>query len=149
MHMSQRCRLWGQSVCINRKRRSPKISSAISKSGQLINRGPKYDLYFLNKTAMPAILIEICFLADTPTPTLMAKLRRDLSVHCRRIKTCRRRTAVYTAFLFNASGKASILEDRKTWACPKRGASFYSACRRCAASFPSSQPEGTTGLRGV
>jgi len=40
-----------------------KVSMAISKSGELINRGAKHrsDLYFLNKTEEPAILIETCF----------------------------------------------------------------------------------------
>lgn len=39
-----------------------KVSSAISTSG-FINRGAKKrtDLFFLNKTSMPAILLEICF----------------------------------------------------------------------------------------
>lgn len=39
-----------------------KVSSAIAASGY-INRGAKKrtDLYFLNKTSMPAILLEICF----------------------------------------------------------------------------------------
>jgi N-acetylmuramoyl-L-alanine amidase len=42
---------------------SAKVSSAISASSGLINRGGKKNtgLYFLNKTAKPAILIEVCF----------------------------------------------------------------------------------------
>src|SRR5262245_15558394 len=40
-----------------------RVVNAISNSSGLINRGPKKrtDLYFLNHTAMPAILIETCF----------------------------------------------------------------------------------------
>jgi peptidoglycan hydrolase-like protein with peptidoglycan-binding domain len=40
-----------------------KVSLAISEAGEFINRGPKKnkDLYFLNKTAEPSILIEVCF----------------------------------------------------------------------------------------
>jgi len=40
-----------------------RVAGAISTSGDLINRGPKVrsDLYFLNSTDMPAILIETCF----------------------------------------------------------------------------------------
>jgi len=40
-----------------------KVSKAISEAGQLIDRGPKYrgDLFFLNQTEEPAILIETCF----------------------------------------------------------------------------------------
>jgi hypothetical protein len=39
------------------------VSLAISNAGDFINRGPKKrtDLFFLNNTAMPAILIEVCF----------------------------------------------------------------------------------------
>lgn len=42
------------------------VSAAIAASGH-INRGAKKrtDLYFLNKTAMPAILIEVCFVDST------------------------------------------------------------------------------------
>jgi len=39
------------------------VSSAIAMAGGLLNRGPKKrtDLFFLNNTAKPAILIEVCF----------------------------------------------------------------------------------------
>jgi N-acetylmuramoyl-L-alanine amidase len=39
------------------------VSDAIATAGNLIDRGPKKrtDLFFLNNTAMPAILIEVCF----------------------------------------------------------------------------------------
>lgn len=40
-----------------------RVAAAVAKAGQLIDRGPKKrtDLYFLNNTEMPAILIETCF----------------------------------------------------------------------------------------
>jgi N-acetylmuramoyl-L-alanine amidase len=39
------------------------VADKISDAGGFINRGPKYrsDLYFLNNTKYPAILIEVCF----------------------------------------------------------------------------------------
>jgi hypothetical protein len=39
------------------------VSAGIAMAGELIDRGPKYrdDLYFLNNTEAPAILIEVCF----------------------------------------------------------------------------------------
>lgn len=39
------------------------VSKKIAQAGAFINRGAKYrsDLFFLNKTRMPAILIEVCF----------------------------------------------------------------------------------------
>lgn len=39
-----------------------RISATIAQAGGLIDRGPKYrDLYFLNNTEAPAVLIEVCF----------------------------------------------------------------------------------------
>jgi N-acetylmuramoyl-L-alanine amidase len=40
-----------------------KVSQAIADAGHFINRGPKKrtDLFFLNKTHEPAILLEVCF----------------------------------------------------------------------------------------
>jgi hypothetical protein len=39
------------------------VAAAIAETSDLINRGPKYrdDLYFLNQTEKPSILIEVCF----------------------------------------------------------------------------------------
>ena len=39
------------------------MSEAIAESGEFVNRGPKHrsDLHFLNATAEPAILLEVCF----------------------------------------------------------------------------------------
>jgi N-acetylmuramoyl-L-alanine amidase len=44
-----------------------RVSAAIADAGHLINRGAHYrsDLYFLNQTEMPAILIETCFVDAT------------------------------------------------------------------------------------
>lgn len=43
------------------------VAKAISEAGDLINRGPKQrtNLYFLNNTTAPAILIEVCFVDST------------------------------------------------------------------------------------
>ena len=40
-----------------------RVASAVAVNGDLINRGPKHrtDLFFLNNTIAPAILIETCF----------------------------------------------------------------------------------------
>ncbi|HEY2530303.1 MAG TPA: N-acetylmuramoyl-L-alanine amidase [Xanthobacteraceae bacterium] len=39
------------------------VAAGIARAGSLINRGPKKrtDLFFLNNTAMPAVLLEVCF----------------------------------------------------------------------------------------
>ena len=48
------------------------ISQAISKAGGLLNRGAKKrsDLYFLNHTDQPAILIEVCFVDSSADANL-------------------------------------------------------------------------------
>jgi len=49
-----------------------KLSPAIARAGTFIDRGPKYrsDLYFLNNTAKPAILIETCFVDSSTDANL-------------------------------------------------------------------------------
>lgn len=48
---------------VSQEKLAADMASAIAEAGELIDRGPKYrdGLYFLNHTAMPAILIEVCF----------------------------------------------------------------------------------------
>ncbi len=57
------------------------VSSAIAKAGSFINRGAKKrtDLFFLNSTAMPAILLEVCFVDSTADAELYGEaIRFDL-----------------------------------------------------------------------
>lgn len=44
-----------------------RVSTAMAESGKLIDRGPKHrtNLYFLNNTKAPAILLEVCFVDST------------------------------------------------------------------------------------
>lgn len=51
------------------------VSMAISAAGELINRGPKKrtDLFFLNNTDMPAILLEVCFVDSETDAALYEK----------------------------------------------------------------------------
>lgn len=48
---------------VTQEQLAEEFSAAIAKAGGLIDRGPKYrdNLYFLNKTDEPSILIEVCF----------------------------------------------------------------------------------------
>src|SRR5215831_20259109 len=59
---------------------SAQIALAISESGELINRGPKKrtDLYFLNNTEEPAILIEVCFVDSQADVGLYNEHFRDI-----------------------------------------------------------------------
>jgi N-acetylmuramoyl-L-alanine amidase len=59
-------------------------SKAIAAAGTLINRGAKKrtDLYFLNNTSKPAILLEICFVDSEADSNLY---RQNFEAICRRI----------------------------------------------------------------
>ena len=59
-------------------------SAAIAAAGTFINRGAKYrsDLYFLNNTAKPAILLEVCFVDSSTDANLY---RANFDTICRRI----------------------------------------------------------------
>lgn len=51
------------------------MAEAVAMGGGFIDRGPKYrgDLYFLNNTEMPAILIEVCFVDSSADAELYQK----------------------------------------------------------------------------
>ena len=61
-----------------------KVSEAISEAGDFTNRGAKYrsDLYVLNNTEMPAVLIETCFCDNTSDSN---KYNENLDTICRMI----------------------------------------------------------------
>src|SRR3974390_1381015 len=58
------------------------VAGAISAAGTLINRGPKYrsDLYFLNNTHEPSVLIETCFVDSKADSDLYVSLFNDICV---------------------------------------------------------------------
>jgi N-acetylmuramoyl-L-alanine amidase len=61
-----------------------RVAKAMAKSGGFINRGPKKrtDLYFLNNTAMPAVLLEVCFVDSSADANLY---RTNFEAICRAI----------------------------------------------------------------
>jgi hypothetical protein len=61
-----------------------KVSAAIAAAGELVDRGAKYrgDLFFLNNTAAPALLIECLFVDSTAD---CAAYERNFSAICRAI----------------------------------------------------------------
>ena len=52
---------------VSQEELADKLVDAISAAGHFTNRGPKYrgDLYVLNNTEMPAVLLEVCFCDNT------------------------------------------------------------------------------------
>jgi hypothetical protein len=59
-------------------------AAAIASAGGFLNRGPKKrtDLYFLNNTAMPAVLLEVCFVDSSADADLY---RRNFEAICKAI----------------------------------------------------------------
>ena len=77
----------GTEVCwVTREELAGDLSAAIASAGGFTNRGPKYrsDLYFLNNTEMPAVLLEICFCDNTGDSNLY---RENFDAICSAIAT--------------------------------------------------------------
>lgn len=125
------------------------VSSAIAGCG-FINRGPKKrtDLFFLNNTAMPAILIEVCFVDSSADADIYGS---QFSEICRAIAgTLSGEEYAPTpppAMLFSASGAVSWFggpdDDGVS---VSEGLAFISDIMQAPHLFLPYQPEGTTGL---
>lgn len=120
-----------------------KISAAISEAGSLINRGAhkRSDLYFLNCTTEPAILIETCFV-DAAADVKNYKINFDAI--CRAIAIA---AAPVATSRLHAKGSVSWFggpDDDGVE--PDEGLAFLYAVSDKPHLFLDYQPEGTTGL---
>lgn len=123
------------------------VVNAICSLSKLKNRGAKKrtDLYFLNNTEKPAILIEVCFVDS----------RTDVDIYEDRFEEiC---TAIATAVAgeapstpeaeFYTIGKCSWFGGPKdTGVAPNEGLAFISRIEDAPQLFLPYQPSGTTGL---
>ncbi len=137
-----------------------KVATKISDNSGLINRGPKKrtDLFFLNNTKEPAILIEVCFV-DSEADVGIYSIKFEAI--CRAI--CEAVTGIAqppigtpeppeletppTGVLFTAKGKASYFggpNDEGVSA--SEGLAFISSMEQIPQLFLPFQPSGTTGL---
>jgi N-acetylmuramoyl-L-alanine amidase len=68
-----------ETLFVTQKNLAAKVSAAIAQAGPLIDRGAKYrdDLFILNNTEAPAILIEVCFV-DSETDAEIYRANFDL-----------------------------------------------------------------------
>ena len=120
-----------------------KVSSAIAEAGGLINRGAHYrsDLYFLNGTTEPALLLEVCFVdakADVEA------YHENFEAICQAIADC---AAPVTSVVLKAKGKVSWFggpEDDGV--SPSEGLAFIYSVADKPDLFLPKQPPGTTGL---
>jgi N-acetylmuramoyl-L-alanine amidase len=139
---------------VSQSKLAGQVSAAIATCG-LIDRGPKYrnDLFFLNNTSKPAILIEVCFvdsdadvkvyqanfdnICDVVADVLGGKDENDWPTP----------PAPEPEALFHATGKVSHFGGPDdTGVSPSEGLAFIYQVDDAPHLFLPSQPAGTTGL---
>ena len=140
----------GTEVCyLTEKDLAEQVAGAISKNGDLPNRGAKVrsDLYFLNKTDCPAILIEVCFVdskADVDNYQL------NFAMICAGIADVfilEGKQAPSTGVLFSAKGKCSWFGGPQDEGVDEdEGLAFIYDYDSAPHLFLKEQPTGTTGL---
>jgi hypothetical protein len=127
------------------------VAAAISASG-LIDRGPKFrdELYFLNHTDMPAILVEVCFVDSEADAAIY---RRAFNVICNAIVDAIMGEG-YTMpdrppqmVLLDVTGKVSSFGGPNDMGvAPDEGLAFIHQVADQPKLFLPKQPPGTTGL---
>lgn len=124
-----------------------KVATAVSHSSGLINRGPKKrtDLYFLNHTEKPAILIEVCFVDSKSDADLyQAHFDGICSAIAQEISGS---PEPEPEGIFHAKGKASTFggpDDNGV--SENEGLAFISQVAQAQHLFLPFQPPGTSGL---
>jgi N-acetylmuramoyl-L-alanine amidase len=123
-----------------------RVSAAIASVSGLINRGAhkRSDLYFLNGTTEPAILIEVCFVDAT---TDVEQYQTYFNEICQSIASVAPRPNSIDMSVLHARGKVSWFggpED--TGVSPSEGLAFLYEVEDKPEIFLDYQPSGTTGL---
>jgi len=124
-----------------------RLSAAIAGGSGLIDRGPKprNDLFFLNNTEMPAVLIEVCFVDSEADCDLYAEHFDSICEAIARILSNGQGNA--TAALLDITGKVSSFGGPlDTGVAPDEGLAFIDEISDQPALFLPAQPAGTTGL---
>ena len=119
-----------------------RISAAIAAAGGLKNRGAKYrgDLYVLNNTDEPAVLIEVCFCDNEGD---CAAYRDKFDAICQAIAD----VAEKRPASLKVSGKVSWFGGPKdTGVDEDEGLAFFYKYDDAPELFLDEQPDGTTGL---
>jgi len=139
---------------------SAKVSKAISDASGLLNRGAKYrdNLSFLNRTAKPAILIEVCFVDSSTDASLY---QRNFEGICRAIAQVianknissslplpqERPEDLSAAPLVQVTGRCSWFGGpNDLGVTPSEGLAFLFKYEDAPHLFLPEQPPGTTGL---
>ena len=130
---------------------SAQMSAAMAEAGRFIDRGPKKrtDLYFLNQTAMPAILLEICFVDSSADADLYDQHFEEI---CDAITAVIHPTSdeaeeLVKPPLLDLTGKCSYFGGPKDeGVASDEGLAFIYKVEDRPELFLPYQPEGTTGL---
>lgn len=138
----------GTEVCyLSQKDLAATLSGAIAESGDLIDRGAKVrsDLYFLNHTDQPAVLIEVCFV-DSKTDVNNYQI--NFGMICAAIADVFvSMTKEAPEALFSAKGKCSWFGGPADEGVdPDEGLAFFYDYDEAPHLFLKEQPEGTSGL---
>lgn len=124
---------------------SQQVATAIALASGLPNRGPKRrsDLYFLNKTEEPAILIEVCFVDSKADATLYEEHFDEI---CEAIAETISGEQPPEG-TFNVRGKCSSFGGpADDGVSPSEGLAFISSVSDAPHLFLPYQPANTTGL---
>jgi len=123
-----------------------RVSLAISEASGLINRGAQHrsDLYFLNGTTEPSILIEVCFVDATAD---VEAYQTNFEAICKAIADVASAPEEFNDEIIYAMGKVSWFggpEDEGVT--PSEGLAFLYDVEDKPQIFLPNQPPGTTGL---
>jgi hypothetical protein len=124
------------------------VSSTIAAAGDFIDRGPKHrdDLYFLNNTAAPAILIETCFVDSEADARLYKDKFESICWAIAGIVSGSQKP-VAPKVMVDVTGPCSWFggpEDEGV--SPDEGLAFFYEYYDAPHLFLPTQPEGTSGL---
>ena len=130
---------------------SAQMSAAMADAGAFIDRGPKKrtDLYFLNQTQMPAILLEICFVDSSADADLYNEHFEAIADAITKVihpEGDEAQELVHPP-LFTATGKCSYFGGpNDTGVAADEGLAFIYKIEDKPEVFLPYQPEGTSGL---
>jgi N-acetylmuramoyl-L-alanine amidase len=134
---------------VTQKKLAAKMSAAIADCG-FIDRGAKYrdDLFLLNNTDVPAILIETCFV-DSEADSEIYRTHFDLICEniCEVLGADTDVTPPQPEAAFHVIGKCSYFGGADDMGVsPSEGLAFISSIDQAPHLFMPTQPAGTTGL---
>jgi N-acetylmuramoyl-L-alanine amidase len=136
-----------------------KVVDKICTASGLLNRGAKYrgDLKFLNSTAMPAILLEVCFVDSTADAELYRESFAPICIAIAEgisgqtvgaeLPGLPEKPDVPGEVLFSASGTCSTFGGpADTGVSPSEGLAMWYEPSECPWLMLGKQPSGTTGM---